>query len=384
MRDTETEPNDEVKRDLLSHLNEIKEKLYGERCHMITMKQLNYHAYSKNNPKRYIQFQIPKKKKGEFRTITAPNAGLKCIQRCINAMLLEKFTSHPAANGFVPGKSIVDNAKVHLGQKYIFNIDLKDFFPSVTTGRVFACLQLPPFSYEKETASLIADLCCHDGVLPQGAPTSPTLTNIVCARLDWRLTKLANRYGMRYSRYADDITFSCMSNLFHEDGDFVKALRHFVEKEGFTINDAKTRINVFYQRQEVTGLTINVKPNVTQKYVKLIRIMLHNWEVAGYDYAQSKFLEHYHPTKNVIGLHPIENVIGGKLDFLKMVKGEKDGTYIRLRNRFNELLGTVPDSNDSDKPIAPDSDDAPSETVFDSLDTVLQNLCESNFDLSLL
>lgn len=384
MRDTETEPNDEVKRDLLSRLNEIKEKLYGEKCHMITMKQLNYHAYSKNNPKRYIQFQIPKKKKGEYRTITAPNAGLKCIQRCINAMLLEHFTAHPAANGFVPGKSIVDNAKIHLGQKYIFNIDLKDFFPSVTTGRVFACLQLPPFSYEKETASLIADLCCHDGVLPQGAPTSPTLTNIVCARLDWRLTKLANRYGMRYSRYADDITFSCMSNLFHEDGDFVKALRHFVEKEGFTINDAKTRINTFYQRQEVTGLTINVKPNVTQKYVKLIRVMLHNWEVAGYDYAQSKFLEHYHPTKNVTGLHHIENVIGGKLDFLKMVKGEKDGTYIRLRNRFNELLGAIPVSDDSDQPIAPASDGTPSETVFDSLDAVLQNLCESNFDLSLL
>lgn len=344
MQDTETGHSEDIKKGLLSQLNGIKVRIYGDDCHPITMKQLNYHAYSKNNPKRYIQFQIPKKKKGEFRTITAPNAGLKCIQRCINAILLERFEANPAANGFVPGKSIVDNARVHLGQKYIYNIDLKDFFPSVTIGRVFACLQLSPFSFDKQTASLIADLCCHEGVLPQGAPTSPTLTNIVCSRLDWRLSKLARRYGLRYSRYADDITFSGMSNIFHEDGDFVKELRHFIEKEGFRINEAKTRVNSYYQRQEVTGLTINEKPNVTQRYVKQIRTMLHNWEASGYEAAQSVFLKHYHPTKNVAGEHHIENILSGKLDYLKMVKGKKDSTYGILNGRFEKLVrGTEAD-----------------------------------------
>ena len=326
------------KRNFLKKLNMIKEELYGEKCHPFSMRQLNYHAFSSNNPQRYVQFQIPKKKKGEFRTITSPNAGLKSIQRCLNALLLEQFEAHPAANGFVPGKSIVDNARVHLGQKYVYNIDLKDFFPSVTIGRVFACLQLPPFSFDKHTASLIADLCCHDGVLPQGAPTSPTLTNIVSSRLDWRLSKLARRFDLRYSRYADDITFSGMSNTFHEDGAFVKDLRHFVEKEGFRINEAKTRTNSYYQRQEVTGLTINEKPNVTQKYVKQIRTMLHNWEVSGYEVAQGVFLEHYHPTKNVTAEHHIENILRGKLDYLKMVKGEKDNTYRRLKCRFEKLV----------------------------------------------
>ena len=330
-----TKENKEV---LLKELNAIKEKLYGEKSYPFTIKQLNYHAYSKNNPNRYFQFQIPKKKAGEFRTITAPNAGLKCIQRCLNAMLLEKFTAHPAANGFVPGKSIVDNAKVHLGQRYIYNIDLKDFFPSIKVGRVYACLQLPPFSFDKNTASLIADLCCHDGVLPQGAPTSPTITNIVCKRLDWRLSKLAQRYNMRYSRYADDITFSSMENLFHDDGDFIKSLHYFIDKEGFCINDAKTRLNSYYQRQEVTGLTINEKPNVTQKYVKLIRIVLHNWDKKGQDYAESKFLETYRPTKNVAGKHHIENIIRGKLDYLKMVKGDEDSTYMKLNAKFESLL----------------------------------------------
>ena len=104
-----------TKTELLARLNAIKKTLYAEDCRPITMHQLNYHAFEKNNPKRYIQFQIPKKKKGEFRTITAPNAGLKCIQRCLNVFLLEQFTPHTAANGFVLGRSVVDNAKVHLG-----------------------------------------------------------------------------------------------------------------------------------------------------------------------------------------------------------------------------------------------------------------------------
>ena len=141
-----------------------------------------------------------------------------------------------------------------------------------------------------------------------------------------------------------------MANLFHEDGNFVKALHHYVKKEGFTINEAKTRVNSYYQRQEVTGLTINEKPNVTQKYVKQIRTMLHNWEVNGYEFAQSEFLKHYHTTKyiNFKGEHHIENVISGKLDFMKMVKGEKDGTYrkligekdhtfLKLKERFDRL-----------------------------------------------
>ena len=338
----------EVKTELLKELNEINKALYGEKSFLFTMKQLNYHAYSKNNPHRYVQFQIPKKKQGKFRTITAPCRGLKYIQRCLNAMLLDKFTPHPSAKGFVPGKSIVDNAKVHLGQNYIYNIDLKDFFPSIKAARIFARLQLHPFSFDRETSSLITDLCCHEGVLPQGAPTSPTITNIICERLDWRLSKLAQRYNMRYSRYADDITFSSMGNLFHEDGDFVKELHRFIEMEGFTINTEKTRLNSKYQRQEVTGLIINEKPNVTQKYVKQIRTMLNNWEKSGYEYAQSKFLEHYHPTKKTKGEPHIENIISGKLDYLKMVKGEKDSTYLKLKNRFEKLVLYNSNENDSE------------------------------------
>ena len=389
-----------AKSELLRKLNEIKRVLYGEKSYPITMKQLNYHAFAKNNPRRYIQFQIPKKKKGEFRTITAPNDGLKCLQRCLNVLLLELFIAHPAANGFVSGKSIVDNAKVHLGQNYIYNIDLKDFFPSVKAARVFARLQHPPFSFEKDTASLITDLCCHEGVLPQGAPTSPTITNIICERLDWRLAKLAQRYKLRYSRYADDITFSGMDNIFHEDGEFVKELHHYIMKEGFVINDDKTRLNCKHQRQEVTGLTINDKPNVTQKYVKQIRVMLNNWEKSGYEYAQSKFVENYHPTKNIAGTHHVENIISGKLDYLKMVKGENDTTYKKLNDRFKALFSLNLEGDkksigsalvlDVIKPavvVKTKKEDANNKAIVarsNELDITLQRLFESNFDLSLL
>ena len=363
----------DAKKKLLDDLNEIKKKLYGDNCFPITIKQLNYHAYSMNNQERYVQFQIPKKKKGEFRTITAPNSGLKCIQRCVNALLLQKYTPHPAAFGFVPGKSIVENAKVHLSHPYVYNVDLKDFFPSIKSGRVFYCLQREPFAFDKETASIIADLCCHEGALPQGAPTSPIITNIICEKLDQHLSKLAQRYGLSYSRYADDITFSGYSNLFHDDGDFIRELHCYIKKEGFVINTHKTRLRSRYQRQEVTGLTINEKPNVTQKYVKQIRTMLNNWEKRGYIYAQSKFLEHYKPIKNKTGDHHIENIIDGKLEYLKMVKGELDGTFLRLKERFEKVLLKSPVQTIESKGMA-----------STTLDATLQRLCESNFDLSIL
>ena len=369
-----------TKEELLAQLNVIKKSLYDEKCHPFAIRQLNYHAFEKNNSKRYIQFQIPKKKKGEYRTITAPNAGLKCIQRCLNVLLLERFTAHPAANGFVPGKSIVSNAQIHLGQQFVYNIDLKDFFPSITAGRVYSRLKNKPFSFSDEIASLITDLCCHEKVLPQGAPTSPTLTNIICERLDWRLTKLAERYELRYSRYADDITFSGDKNCFKPQSNFIKELKSFVKKEGFTINSDKTRLNTKHERQEVTGLTINDKVNVTQQYVKQIRTMLNNWEKSGYDYAQAKFMENYHPKKHVAGEHHIENIISGKLDYLKMVKGADDCTYIKLAMRYDKLIGrksALPMSVSSGK----NDDDV---AQGSRLDKMLQQLCDSGFDLSKL
>ena len=347
----------ETKQDLLKLMNLANQGIYGGKAKPYSLRQLNYHAYSKFNSKRYISFQIPKKKKGEFRTIDAPNPTLKGIQRALNYALQLIYTPTPAAMGFTPGRSIVMGAQMHVGQKFVYNIDLKNFFPSITSGRVYARMLSRPFSCSKEVASLIADLCCYKNefgtVLPQGAPTSPTLTNIICDRLDVKLAHLAKAYGMRYTRYADDITFSGMTNMFSEDGKFCQSLHHIIEEEEhFKINKDKTRLCHRGIRQEVTGITVNDKPNVTQEYVKQLRSMLHNWEAKGYDEAQSIFIEIYNRTNtkhhNAKGAHHIENILAGKLLYLKMVKGENDGTYKKLYDRFVKLI-TKTDSPELDK-----------------------------------
>lgn len=316
------------KYDLLNLLNIVSFSTFGEQSHQITLHELNRYAYSSIGITRYTTFQVPKKRKGEFRTIDAPVPELKYIQRCLNVVLQALHTPHAAAMGFVLGRSVADNAKRHLGQNFVYNLDLKDFFPSISSGRVFKRLQAKPFCLNAELASLVTDLCCYTNasghhVLPQGAPTSPTLTNIVCKRLDRKLQQLAKAYGLKYTRYADDITFSGMKNLFAEEGKFCKVLRHIIEQEEhFVVNDAKTRLCHRGMRQEVTGLTVNEKANVSRQYVKNIRTMLHNWEMFGYEGVQGNN----------------KNVLAGKLLYLKMVKGETDSTYRKLHERYQRLV----------------------------------------------
>ena len=334
------------KNELLSILNKAASILYGDDAKKIEMSHLTYHSYSTNNKKRYISFQIPKKKKGEYRIIDAPCKGLKLIQQCLNVLFHEIYAPNVAAVGFVQNKSIVDGAKIHLQQKFVYNIDLKDFFPSITSGRLFKRLQSKPFCLNEEIASIITDLCCNTNaegksVLPQGAPTSPTITNFICERLDQKLTNLAHAYGLKYTRYADDITFSGMANVFAESGKFCKSLRHIIEEEEkFKINTSKTRLLHRGNRQEVTGITVNERLNVSRRYIKQLRTMIHNWETKGYIEAQYIFQKKYNETniKNSNGIHYIENIICGKLDYLKMIKGEKDRTYIKLKERFDKLL----------------------------------------------
>lgn len=338
----------ESKQDLLDLINIALESMYGDMAQTVSMKQLANMAYTGNGEHRYSSFQIPKKKKGEFRSIDAPVPLLKNIQRGLNCVFQAVFTPHNAALGFVKGCSVVDNARVHIGQRYVYNIDLKDFFPSISSGRVYACLCSERFSLLPEIASLICDLCCYTNskgrkVLPQGAPTSPTITNIVCERMDRQLQKLAKAYGLRYTRYADDITFSGNTYVFAPEGRFCKRLKHIVEEEErFTINPNKTRLEHRGMRQEATGITVNHKPNVSRDYVRQLRTLLHNWEMNGYQKAQAEFLVHYAKTntRNLQwkGTHHIENIIAGKLLYMKMVKGETDSTYRGLKNRFDQLM----------------------------------------------
>lgn len=346
------------KQDIVTLVNLSLKDMYGDDAKKINLRKLNYYAYSSINKNRYVSFEIPKKD-GSKRQIDAPCMGLRTIQRALNHVFQLVYTPHKAAMGFVPGRSVATNASLHVGQRYVYNIDLKDFFPSITSGRVFKRLQSKPFGLNENMARIITDLCCYENsehrhVLPQGAPTSPTITNFICERLDVKLSSLAKAYGLNYSRYADDITFSGMQNMFDEEGKFCKSLHHIVEEEEhFVINTKKTRLCHTGMRQEVTGITVNEKANVSRKYVKQLRTMIHNWEVKGYDEAQSIFISKYKSTKNhnFKGVHHIENIIAGKLLYMKMVKGVVDATFKNLEERFKCLLKDRPGKDGINVPV---------------------------------
>lgn len=338
------------KQDLLILLNEIKADELGDKGYPFTMKQINFYCnpFSIPNSKRYHNFYIAKKS-GEKRQISAPVNGLKSIQTYLNVMLQAIYEPSPYVMGFTPNRSVVDNAKVHIGQNYIYNLDIKDFFPSIPQARVWGRLKAKPFNLKQSLANVVAGLCCmkvvteeyEKFILPQGAPTSPLLTNAICDRLDYKLSKLASHYGLKYSRYADDITFSSMHNVYQEGSKFMRELHEVIEEQGFTINEAKTRLQKKGSRQEVTGLIISDKVNVTRKYTEDIRNILYIWERHGLSVAYNLFYVHYKKEKGHVkkGEPVLENVISGKLDYLKMVKGEEDSTYQKLRTRYDALLG---------------------------------------------
>ncbi len=339
------------KEDLVKLLSYAKNILYGEECKPVQLKSLTYYANPTLCKKRYQTFTI-KKKSGADRTIHAPVKGLKSILRSLNFVLQCMYEPHQATTGFVLERSIVDNAKKHVGHHYVLNLDLKDFFHTFDRNRVKMGFIYEPFNLngDKEPlAFLLASLCTHpfeiDGevktVLPQGSPTSPTLTNILCKKLDHRLSGLANRFGVTYTRYADDITFSSLHNIFKNE-EFNKELRRIIEDDQkLEINPAKTRLQKTDYRQEVTGLIINDKVNVRRRYVKQIRMWLYYWEKYGYEKAEQIFKKDYIADKGHVknmNAHLI-NVLDGKLEFLKMVKGAEDGTYKSLKKRFDKLAG---------------------------------------------
>jgi hypothetical protein len=629
------------KEDLLHLLNAVKPLIYGDKTVPFKLKQLTWHANPKLGGKRYTSFQV-KKKSGSERTIHAPVNGLKAIQKTLALILQCVFEPHEAATGFVRKKSIVDNANIHVGRRYVYNIDLKDFFFSIEQARVWKMLQLKPFNlspnYNKEPhgmrwedfkekyigkdvdvtfwvgkgrpfttveidgkdvqifwaknfdkdkdkyiivagdsiktkrndldilrellitkpnnfvwegdnddvsieieklknksdilktlkelarmskydqmpfndlpdgfytiqendfeldeevqdfiqfntatytfkksdgkfevsdldnsfseedldvfvelngksmndissqekrftilnystvgfdvqddkaidipkvdfqsdntkdlvegqinilpeviidlnedqskkntaegksiggslwlvnkvpdtnrlqiANIIANICCTEmeverknnagewehvkrNVLPQGAPTSPVLTNLICQRLDYLLTGVAKRFGLKYSRYADDIAFSSMHNVFQPGSEFLAEVNRIIAQQNFHIKESKTRLQKDGYRKEVTGLLVNEKANVQKRYIKLLRMWLYYWERYGYKKASGFFLEKYIAEKGHVknGKPDMVNVISGKLDYLKMVKGEGNELYLKLKERFDKLSG---------------------------------------------
>jgi hypothetical protein len=246
----------------------------------------------------YRRFTIPKRD-GSARAIWAPTPQLKAVQRWILREIVERLPVHGASHGFMPGRSTKSNASVHSGAEIVVKVDLKDFFPTVTLPRVKGIFRRA--GYREQTATLLALLCTEaprevmeikgkthfvalgPRSLPQGAPTSPGLTNTLCLRLDRRLSGLAAKLGWRYTRYADDLTFSLQPRKDRKKqppkvGALLGGIAKIAADEGFVVHPNKTRIARSGGRQQITGLVVNgdAPPRVPRALRRQVRAALHN------------------------------------------------------------------------------------------------------------
>lgn len=262
----------------------------------ITVAELRFLGFHREVARthHYHSFTLPKKTGGE-RLISAPMPRLKRAQYWVLDNILAKVPAHDAAHGFLAGRSIVSNAAPHAGHDVVINLDVKDFFPSIAFGRIKGVFR--HLGYGEAIATLLALLCSEnraqawqvDGeklfvggkarerVLPQGAPTSPMLTNLLCRRLDRRLLGLARQLGFVYTRYADDLTFSASGEAARDNvGRLLGRVRWILRDEGFTPHPDKERVMRKGRRQEVTGLVVNAdKPGVSRETRRRLRAALH-------------------------------------------------------------------------------------------------------------
>lgn len=250
----------------------------------------------------YVQFEIPKKA-GGTRTLSAPHSKLAAAQQWILANILMKLPSEESAHGFVPGRSTVTNALPHASKDVVVNVDLEAFFPSIRFGRVRAFFRR--LGYSGAVATLLALLCTecprrkvlYDNVvyyvatgprsLPQGACTSPAISNQIARKLDRRLSALMTKLEFTYTRYADDLTFSALAGKREKVAYLLARVRHICDDEGFKLNPKKTRVQRPESRQSVTGLVVNVAPAVSRDVVRRIRAILHRAKTEGLE-AQNR------------------------------------------------------------------------------------------------
>lgn len=318
--------------------------------------RLKYHISKLPENRRYVDFSIPKKS-GQSRMISAPCTPLKILQRKLSQVLYSVYEPKAAVHGFVPARSILTNAEQHVHKRFILNIDLKDFFHSIHFGRVQGIFMKPPYSRPKEVATVLAKICCYSGRLPQGAPTPPIISNMICARMDSELRKLAEEYKCTYTRYADDITFSTTLLNFPSELAYLESgaekskvvlgerLDSIIQRNGFEVNDNKIRLQHKSNHQEVTGLTVNKFPNVKRSFVREISSMLYAWDKFGLKSTEQRYHTKYlqdidrsgHKPPPFIEIPSFKEVLRGKINFLSMVRGKDNETYRTYSEWFHTL-----------------------------------------------
>ena len=314
-------------------------------------KSLAYVLYQIPPASRYTQFTIPKASGGE-REIMAPIERLKLVQRrlakflqnCLTEIEKEQNVNRycTLSHGFKPELSIATNAKNHVNRLWVLNIDLMDFFPSINFGRVRGFfIKNKHFSLHEKTATVLAQIVCHENALPQGAPTSPVISNLIAGILDIHLNQLARKHRCTFTRYADDITFSTSRKEFpteiaamSPDGEWniSNRLSKQIKKSGFEINEKKTRMQYRRSRQDVTGLIVNAKLGVKRETLKTVRAQVEELIKTGKCFLKKTDGEEtIHEDVSVDSLR-------GHLAHIAWVKGHYEG-YEKIKRKWKKAKG---------------------------------------------
>ena len=308
----------------------------------IAPSQLSFYGFRANKEHAYRTFDVSRRN-GRKRRIEAPQPTLKYIQRLIHESLTCVYGPHPAVHGFVSGRSIVTNARNHVAREYVLNMDLADFFPSITRKRIFGRLVAAPYLFHKKVANLIASLSTNAySQLPQGSPSSPVIANIIAANMDSDIAKICAPLGCWFTRYADDITISKLrGELSPQLARYPNArgtdqviigdkLAGVIQRHGFRINHSKSRLYSYWTRQLCTGLVVNsVRVSPPRSYTRHLRSLIDHWRKnAWQDAAQVLSSEENRPlfgNRGAIWNHAI-----GRIGYLKMVRGQDDPVAQRL------------------------------------------------------
>lgn len=313
----------------------------------VPLRQLTWWVWALDEHKRYTRFDIARRASDQPREISAPIKPIKDMQRTLVDVLAGCYQPRAQVHGFVNGKSPATNALPHRRKKWVMRIDLKNFFPNINFGRVRGMFMAYPFDYPADVATLLAQLCCHRNQLPQGAPTSPIISNFICRAMDAELAQIARDERCHYTRYADDLVFSTDRTTFPaaigsiDAGESVagSAVVDAISRNGFSINTAKTNLMRFAQRQRVTGFVVNEKLNIPKSYVRGLKALLHVWERYGED-AAAESAERARPRSNWPPDKPdpeFRSVVRGRVNYVGSVKGWTDPVYLGLALRLSGL-----------------------------------------------
>jgi RNA-directed DNA polymerase len=295
---------------------------------------------NENNYKEHII----QKAKGGKRQIDEPEKNLKAVLRFLNLHLQHAYNSiiPMCSHGFILHESknnisrnIVTNASIHTNKRFVLNLDLKDFFHSITTSKVKAIFNQAPFHFNDDVAIVLALLCTYKKRLPMGAPTSPVLANLACLEIDHQLMEYCKDNGLKYTRYADDLTFSSDENI---DGEKLNNIKAMIIMHGYLLNEKKSRLQSKYGRQTVTGIKVNEKVNVNREYIKLTRAMLHHWNKYGLREAVTK---HFDLKRMPDETHRswFINRVKGRINFITSVRGKTDIISRNLADQYYLLTG---------------------------------------------